>query len=112
MLVDLPGLSVLPQQSPQNPLSPHPQDLRGHTGLGRTLSLTGASVAALALRSEEVAGACTRVDGGGLDDDPAILDELFDVRAGVGVADLSLLGGVEPDFALADAGDARGEAFL
>lgn len=52
------------------------------------------------------------MDGCGFDDDTAILNELLDVGAGVGVANLSLLGGVEPDFAFTDACDARGEAFL
>ena len=112
MLVNLSGLPVLPQQPTQNPLPPHPEHLRGHTSVGGTLPLTGTSVATLALRSKEVPGARARVDGGGLDDNAPILDELLDVRAGVGVADLRLLVGVEPDFALADAGDGRGEPLL
>jgi hypothetical protein len=52
------------------------------------------------------------VDGGGLDDDVALLYQLLDVGAGVGIPDLRLLGGVEPDFALPDALDGGGEAFL
>jgi hypothetical protein len=52
------------------------------------------------------------VDGSWFDDNAAILDEFLYVRAGVGIADFSLLGGVEPDFALANASNARGEAFL
>ena len=52
------------------------------------------------------------MDGGGLDDDTAVLDEFLDVRARVGVADLSLLVGVEPDFSLADASDGCGKALL
>lgn len=112
MLVDLARLPVLPQQPTQNPLSPHPLDLRGHTGIGGTLPLTGASVATLALRGEEVPSARTRVNGGGLDDDTAVLDELLDVGARVGVSDLSLLIGVEPDFSLADARNGCGKALL
>lgn len=67
---------------------------------------------ALSLRSEELPGPCTRVHSGRLDDNLAFLDELFNVRARVGVADFALLGGVEPDFAFADACDGGGEPFL
>ena len=112
MLVNLPGLPVLPQQPTQDPLPPHPLNLRGHTSIGGTLPLTGTGVTTLALRGEEIASAGTRVDGGGLDDNAAVLDELLYVGAGVGVADLSLLVGIEPDFSLADASDGRGEALL
>lgn len=48
----------------------------------------------------------------GLSDDEAIGDELADALAGVGVGDFALLVGVEPDLALAAAGDRRGEALL
>ena len=112
VLVDLASLPVLPQQPTENPLPPHPLDLGGHTGVGGTLPLTGAGVATLALRGEEVPGACAGVDGGGLDDNAAVLDELLYMGARVRVANLRLLVGVEPDFALADAGDGRGEALL
>jgi hypothetical protein len=69
-------------------------------------------VAALSLGGEEIACARARVHSRGLDDDPSVLDELLDVGAGVGVANLGLLSGVEPDFSFADACDARGEALL
>ena len=49
---------------------------------------------------------------GGLYDDVSILDELPNIRPRVGIADLGLLVGVEPDFALADAGDGCGEPLL
>ena len=112
MLVDLSSLPVLPQQTTQYPLSPHPQSLGGHTSLCRTLSLTRACVTALALSSKEFLCACSGVDSGRLDDNSAILDELLDVSARVGVANLSLLGGIEPDFTLADARDGCGEPLL
>ena len=112
MLVDLASLPVLPQQAAEHALPPHPLDLRRHTGLGRTLALTRAGVATLALRGVEIARAGAGVDAGGLADDELILEELLDVCARVGVADLRLLSGVEPDLALADASDGRGEALL
>ena len=112
MLVDLASFSVLPQQPPENSLSPHPDDLGGHTGIGGTLALTDTGVATLALGGEEFTSAGAGVDGGGLDDDAAVLDELLHMGSRVGVANLGLLSGVEPDFALPDAGDARGKALL
>ena len=69
-------------------------------------------MSALALGCVELARACTRVDGGGFDDDVAVLDEPLDVGAGVGVAYFCLLSRVKPYFALADTRDARGEALL
>lgn len=112
MLIDLARFSVLSQQPSQHPLSPHPYDLRWHTRLARTLPLSRAGVTSLALRCERIASACTRVDGGGLDDHAAVLDELLDVCARVGVANFGLLSGVEPDFALTDARDGGGEPLL
>ena len=112
MLVDLARLPVLPQQPAQNPLSPHPLNLAGHPGLSSTLPLTGTGMTALALRREEIAGTCARMDGGGLDDNSAVLDELLYVRARVRVADLCLLSRIQPNFALADACDRRGEPLL
>ena len=112
MFVDLARLPVLPQQPAKNPLSPHPLYLAGHPGLSSTLPLTGTGVTALALRRKEIAGTSARVDGGGLDDDSPVLNELLYMCTGVGIPDLSLLAGVKPDFALAAAGDRGGEALL
>lgn len=66
----------------------------------------------LALGGKKVTGAGTGVDNSGLYDDTAIFDEFLNVRAGVGIPDLSLLSGVEPDFALANTGDGCGESLL
>jgi len=112
VLVNLASLSVLPQESPQDALAAHPLHLCGHASLGGTLPLTGTSVPTLPLGGKEVPGAGARVDDSGLDDNPTVLDELLDVRARVGVTDLRLFGGVEPDFTLANASDGRGEPFL
>lgn len=51
MLVNLTCISVLPQQSPEYPLSSHPLHLCRHTSLSSTLSLTGTSVPSLPLGS-------------------------------------------------------------
>jgi hypothetical protein len=69
-------------------------------------------VPTLSFGGEEIACAGARVDGRGLDDDTAVFDELLDVGAGVGVSDLGLFSGVEPDFSFADACDAGGKALL
>ena len=112
MLVDLSSFPIFPQQPPQHPLSPHPLHLGRHTSIGGTFPLTSTGVPTLSLGGEEILGTSARVDGGGFDDDAAVLDELLDVRARVGVADFGLLVGVEPDFALADARDGCGEPLL
>ena len=44
ILGDLLGLSVLSQKSSQDSLSPHPENLSWHSGVGGTLSLTIAGV--------------------------------------------------------------------
>ena len=112
MLVNLARFPVLPEQTTQDPLSPHPLNLGGHPSLGGTLPLTRASVTTLALSGKQITSPCTGVNGGGLDDNRAILDELLDMSTGVGVADLRLVVGVEPDFAFTDAGDGCGEPLL
>jgi hypothetical protein len=60
----------------------------------------------------ELAGAGPRVHSHGLADDEAIGDELADRLAGVGVANLVHLIGVDPDLVLAAANNRRGQALL
>jgi hypothetical protein len=52
------------------------------------------------------------MDGSRLDNDATALEQPLNVCAGVGVPDLGLLSGVEPDFAFANAGDGGGEPLL
>jgi hypothetical protein len=52
------------------------------------------------------------VHGDGLADDEAIVDELADRLAGVGVGDLVHFVGVEPDLALSAADNGRRKALL
>lgn len=112
MSVDLARLSVFPQQPTQHPLSPHPVDGHGHTGVGGTSPLTGTTVTSQSFRSNLTASARVRVHNGRLDNGTAVLDKLLNMCAGVRVADFRLLIGVEPDFAFADASYGRCEAFL
>ena len=112
VLVDLAAGAVLDQKAAEDAEAAHPEDLRGHTGIGGTLALTVAAVTAFTAGKVELAGAGARVLGHGLADDEAIGDKLSDRLAGVGVGDLALLVGVEPDLALAAADDRRGQALL
>lgn len=112
VLVDLAAGTVLDEETAEDTQAAHPQDLGRHTGIGGTLALTVATVAAFAAGEVELTGSGPRVHGHGLSDDEAIGDELADGLAGVGVGDLALLVGVEPDLALAAADDRRGQALL
>lgn len=94
------------------PISESGLDVLGHTGIGGTLALTGATVATVAAGEVEGTGAGPRVHGDGLLDDEAIGNELADRLAGVGIADLADLAGIEPDLALADAEDGRRKPLL
>ena len=87
-------------------------DLRRHTSVGGTLPLTEASVAAVSAGKVELAGARARVHGNGLADDEAVGNELAYRLAGVGIADLGHLIGVDPYLVLAAADDRRGQALL
>lgn len=112
VLVDLSGGTVLDEKTAEDSETTHPQDLAGHTGVGRTLSLTVATVSALPPGEVQIAGTGAGVLGNGLADDEAIGEELSDRLAGVGVGDLALLVGVEPDLALAAADNRGREALL
>jgi outer membrane receptor protein involved in Fe transport len=112
VLVDLAASTVLDEETAEDTQAAHPEDLLGHTGIGGTLALSVAAVAALSAGKIELAGPRSRVHRHGLADDEAIGNELSDGLAGVGVGDLALLVGVEPDLALAAADDGRGEALL
>jgi hypothetical protein len=69
-------------------------------------------VTTLAFSGKKVTGAGAGVDDSGLYDDTTVFNEFLDMRAGVGIPDLSLLSRVEPDFALANTGDGCGESLL
>ena len=105
VLVDLAGGTVLDEETAEDTETAHPEDLLGHTSIGGTLALTEASVATVTAGEVELTSTGSRVHGDGLLDDQAILDELADGLAGVGVGDFALLAGVEPDLALAAADD-------
>lgn len=88
------------------------KNLRRHTSVLSTLSLTVATVSADSSGLVQGSGTGTRMHGDWLADDEAIADELADGLAGVGVGNLVDFVGVEPDLALAAADDRRGQALL
>lgn len=77
MLVDLSSFSIFPQKTSQNPLSSHPKDLCGHTGLGGTLSLTGSGMPALSFCCKKIAGPGSRVYDSRFDDNLAVFNEFL-----------------------------------
>lgn len=84
----------------------------GHTGVLGTLPLTETTVSANSSGGSQLSGAGTGVHGDGLADDEAILNELADGLAGVGVGDLAHFVRVEPDLALSAANNGRRKALL
>ena len=99
--VDLLGLTVLPQQSPQDALPAHPQDLGGHSALTGSSPLSGTSVVALALGLEVQSSSGPGVYFLFALHNESVLDELPDEDPGVGLANLLNLIGVHPNSLLA-----------
>ena len=112
VLVDLARLAVLAQESAEDTLASHPHDLGGHTGLRGTLAVTLSGTTAGTLGGGGGTGTRSRAADDGLADDLAVTDELADVGTRVGVANVVLLGGVEPDLALTASEDRGREALL
>jgi hypothetical protein len=112
VLVDLAAGTVLDEKTAEDTQTAHPQNLRRHTGVGSTLSLTVTTVATNTAGEVQLTSAGAGVHGDGLADDEAIGDQLADGLARVGVRDFALLVGVEPDLALTTADNRRGKALL
>lgn len=83
-----------------------------HTSVRSTLPLTETTVSANSAGGGQLSGTGTRVHGDGLANDEAILNELADGLAGVGIGNLADLVGVEPDLALSAADNGCREALL
>jgi len=79
MAIDLLVLSVLLQETTQDAHPPHPQLLDGHTGVGRTLSLTGTGMTSLSSGQSVLPRPGARVNGLRLLDDQTVLDQATDV---------------------------------
>lgn len=103
VLVDLASGTVADEETTENTHAAHPEEGAGLASLLGTLTLTQAAVTTDTAGQVELAGTGTGVHGHGLADDEAILDELANGLAGVGVGDFAHLIGVEPNLALAAA---------
>ena len=112
VLINLTSFTVLPQQATKHTQATHPLHLRRETGLSGTLALTVAGVTTKTLSLVHVANTLTRLRHLRLPDNLAILDQLADVGARVGVCNVSLLSRVKPDLALANTEDGRSQTPL
>lgn len=112
VLVDLAGISVLCQQSSQDTQSSHPQNLRRHTGVFSTLSLTETHVSTSSLGLLQSSSSRSRVDGGGLLDDGTVSVQFSNSLTRVGSGDLVGLVRVQPNLSLTNANDAGRESLL
>jgi len=81
VLVDFLGVTVLLQETTEHTQAAHPDNSLGHARVLATDALTSASVSALALGSEHLTLASTRVNLCGLLDHQTILGELADIQA-------------------------------
>ena len=105
MSSDFTIFSVLSQHASEHSLTTHPEDLRRHSRLGRTLSLSGSGVTSLRFRLLVGDDSGSGVDDVGLDDDITIGLESSNVLSRVGVGDLGKVGRVEVDLSLSDTED-------
>ena len=79
MLINLLGLPVALEESPQHPHTAHPDDLLGHTSISSTLPLTSASVTTFPASNGILATTGTGVHSNRFPDDQTILDQLTDI---------------------------------
>lgn len=112
VLVDLASLSVLGQQSSQHSQSSHPHNLRWHTGVLGTLSLTVTHVSTGSLGLGVSSSAGSGVDGHWLLDNGTVTVQLSDGSTGVGRGQLGGLVRVQPHLSLTNTDDTGSESLL
>lgn len=111
-LVNLASISVLGDKATENTDTSHPENLRRHSGVGSTLSLTVTRVSTSTLGLLVGTSTGSRVASLRLADNDTIVNQLADSLTRVGFADGSGLGGIEPDLSLTNAKDAGGKSLL
>ena len=79
ILGDLLGLSILPEESSEDSLSPHPHDLDGHSGVLGSLSLSVTVVSSLSSGLMVLLDSESRVHMDLSSHDQSILSQLSDV---------------------------------
>lgn len=97
VLVDLLGVTVLPEEATEDTGAADGEHLGGHTRISATLTVTGTLMATLALFGLVSLDTGAGVHGDLASDDEAILVQLADVLAGVGKSDFLALVGVNPN---------------
>lgn len=112
VLVNLASLAVLAKHPTKHTHASHPDDRRRHASLPCTATLARTAVTSFTLCFGHQTDTVARMHLLRLLDDQAILDELSDGLARVGVADFGSLVGVEPNLALASLEDASRETTL
>lgn len=112
VLVDLASISVLSQQSSQDSQSSHPNNLRRHTGVSGTLSLTVTHVSTSLLGLGVSSSSRSGVDGDRLLDDGTVTVQLSDSLTRVGRSQLGGLVRVQPHLSLTNTDDTGSESLL
>jgi len=112
MTVNLLGLTVTLEETPQNTHPFHPHFFLGHSGILGTFPLTVTGMTALATSFGVVTNTGPRMDSDRLLDHETILDKFADVLPGVGIGDLIDFIGIKPDLVLAAFHNRSGQALL
>jgi hypothetical protein len=112
VLVDLLGVTVLLEETSKNASSTHLQDLWGHTCAHGTSTVTGTSMATLALLGLVFLYAAAGVHLVLTSDDKTIFVELSDVLAGVSKSNFLALIGINPDALLSALKDGSSKSSL
>ena len=95
--VNLLGLSVLPQQSSQDSLSSHPEDLGGHPTLSTTSTLSDTRMVSFTLGGKVESSSGPRMNLLLPLHDETVLDKFPDEDTGVGLTNLLDFIGIHPD---------------
>src|SRR5688500_1257711 len=74
-------ITILAKKATENSHATNPQNLRRHTSITSTSTLTSTSVTTLALGRQVLANTSSRVDGGRLLQNETILDQLSDIQS-------------------------------
>ncbi|KAH3662226.1 hypothetical protein OGAPHI_005474 [Ogataea philodendri] len=103
MSVNLSRSSVFSKKTSQDSQSSHPQNLRWHSSLSSTLSLTVTHVSSTSSGLSQSSGVGSGVDGNWLLDNCTISEQFSDGLSRVGLGDLGGLVRVQPDLSLTTA---------
>lgn len=112
VLVNLSVVTVSGQLATENSQTSHPQNLRGHTSLSSTLTLTVTGVTSSTLGLVQSSSSGPGVAGSRLGDDETVGHELSHGLSGVSTRDLRGLVRVHPDLSLTDAQHVGGQSLL